>query len=139
MRAVYQNIKSAIKPAHAGACGKRTDKINGRISLIRKTAMCRSRRLRYRCRKTSYSQKHTAMRRSRIAAAFEIYRRDRARRIVSSMCRLGGPRIYARPARALKRALGLKFNPNGLGILNLSGFGLWRSDLLARRAGPYPR
>ena len=26
---VYQNIKSAIKPAHAGACGKRTDKING--------------------------------------------------------------------------------------------------------------
>ncbi|WP_298703866.1 hypothetical protein [uncultured Campylobacter sp.] len=32
----------------------------------------------------------------------------------------------------------MKFNPNGLGILNLSGFGLWRSDLLARRAKPYP-
>jgi hypothetical protein len=55
------------------------------------------------------------------------------------MRRLGGARIYARPARALKRALGLKFNPKGLGILNLSGFGLWRSDLPARRAGPYPR
>ena len=84
-------------------------------------------------------QKHVAVHRSRIAAAFEIYRRDGARRIVSSMRRLGGARIYARPARALKRALGLKFNPKGLGILNLSGFGLWRSDLPARRAGPYPR
>lgn len=43
------------------------------------------------------------------------------------------------PCTRLKRALGLKFNPSGLGILNLSGFRLWRSDLPARRAGPYPR
>ena len=84
-------------------------------------------------------QKRVAVHRSRIAAAFEIYRRDRARRIVSSMRRLGGACIYARSARALKRALGLKFNPSGLGILNLSGFKLWRSDLPVRRAGPYPR
>ena len=84
-------------------------------------------------------QKRVAMHRSRITAVFEIYRRDRARRIVSSMRRLGGARIYARPARALRRVLGLKFNPSGLGILNLSGLGLWRSDLPARRAGPYLR
>ena len=46
------------------------------------------------------------------------------------MRRLGGACIYVRPARALKRALGLKFNLRGLGILNLSGSGLWRSDLV---------
>jgi hypothetical protein len=46
-------------------------------------------------------QKYVAVHRSRTAAAFEIYRRDRVRRIVSSMRRLGGARIYVRPARAL--------------------------------------
>lgn len=39
-------------------------------------------------------QKHVAVHRSRIAAASEIYRRDRARRIVSSMRRLGGARVF---------------------------------------------
>ena len=49
-------------------------------------------------------QKRVAVHRSRIAAAFEIYLGLLARqggRIVSSMRRLGGARIYARPVRAL--------------------------------------
>lgn len=45
-------------------------------------------------------------------------------------CAVWAVRVFiARHARALKRALGLKFNLSGLGILNLSGSGLWRSDL----------
>ena len=49
----------------------------------------------------------------------------------SRLCAVWAARVFiARHARALKRALGLKFNPSGLGILNLSGSGLWRSDLV---------
>ena len=49
----------------------------------------------------------------------------------SRPCAVWAARVFiARHARALKRALGLKFNPSGLGILNLSGSGLWRSDLV---------
>lgn len=87
-------------------------------------------------------QKRVAVHRSRIAAAFEIYlgllaRQGGADRLVYAPFRR---RAYlCSPCTRLKRALGLKFNPSGLGILNLSGFGLWRSDLLACRVEPYPR
>ena len=133
------------------------------ISLIRKTAVCRSRRLRYCRAQTSCSQKRvTACRRStsrKLVFQCEICK-SMSRCIAAgspphlklsrSTGATGGADrlVYApfrrraylcSPCTRLKRALGLKFNPSGLGILNLSGFGLWRSDLLARRAGPYPR